>query len=231
MKNMIGSVPAEDLRLAGMLEDVMHKLRKGGLTLDELDSFRQRKNPFVTVNEVSTEWERFYFKLFGHTVHLADVQLPKPKKGFDRLILVPKGLTMNQVVVVMREHFQVWLYTEDLDSSITINDRVPTETYPIRIRNRPEADEELKNLSANDLKAKNINGMTLWERLIFELKYYDETGKHLDLNNRTLCSGSRYSGGSVPGVYWSSCYSKLYVDGYDADCANSDIRARAVVTL
>jgi hypothetical protein len=41
------------------------------------------------------------------------------------------------------------------------------------------------------LAARNIRGHYLLERLLYELKYFAETGKHLDIDNLTLCSGSR----------------------------------------
>jgi hypothetical protein len=41
----IGTLPGE--RLAGLLADACHKIQHGGLTLDELALFTQRKNPFA----------------------------------------------------------------------------------------------------------------------------------------------------------------------------------------
>ena len=41
----IGNLPGN--RLAGLSADLFHKLQHGGLTLDELALFNQRKNPFV----------------------------------------------------------------------------------------------------------------------------------------------------------------------------------------
>ena len=37
---------------------------------------------------------------------------------------------------------------------------------------------------------------------MFELEYFKKNGKHLDVDNITLCTGSRCSGGNVPGVGW-----------------------------
>ena len=58
--------------------------------------------------------------------------------------------------------------------------------YAIRVRDRVEADEELKNRSARDLQQQGILGITIEEREIFELKYFTETGQHLDIVNWTL---------------------------------------------
>jgi len=40
------------------------------------------------------------------------------------------------------------------------------------VRDRQEADEENKNLSANQLKEQQFQGMTLMERLLYELIYW-----------------------------------------------------------
>ena len=66
------------------------------------------------------------------------------------------------------------------------------------------------------------------ERLIFEMKYYDETGKHLDISNVTLCAGSRDSVGFVPHVNRHD--GKLRVDWYCPDDAHDGLRARVAVS-
>lgn len=181
--------------------------------------------------EVIAEWQNFW-KKYDIEVDLSGLILPEYEKGHDRPLVIPKGLTLNQLWAIYRRVFngKIWsAYGDDLDSSVPTNDRVPTESYAIRIRERVEADEELKNLSANDLKKKKITGITLLERLVYGLKYFDETGNHLDRENWTLCSGSRGSGGGVPRV-------RLRSDGgvgvlwFDSDHRYGDLRARSVVS-
>ncbi|PIU74766.1 MAG: hypothetical protein COS76_04390 [Candidatus Portnoybacteria bacterium CG06_land_8_20_14_3_00_39_12] len=43
----------------------------------------------------------------------------------------------------------------------------------------------------------------MFERIIHELKFFQETGEHLDIDNITLCAGSRGRGGHVPLVSWN----------------------------
>jgi len=62
--------------------------------------------------------------------------------------------------------------------------------------------------------------------LIYELKYYDETGEHLDINNSTLCAGSRYSSDKVPYVRWRG--GELRVDWCGSGAAAPHLRARVV---
>ena len=169
----------------------------------------------IEVTELLTEWERFYLDTFGIKVDLSSVKVPKHQAGFDRLIVVIPETTPQKVFDKCQGLFSCWKYTDkSLDEVINFSFQarlVEDASYAIWLRDRVEADEELKNLSANTLAERNISGIKLEERLIYELKYFDETGKHLDLKNYTLCSGSRFHDGDVPGVYWSSGASRLRV--------------------
>jgi len=156
----------------------------------------------VEAKKVLANWQQFYRKFFGIGLDLSSVKIPEQQPGFDRLIVVAKGLTLNQVYDVCAKHFPCWRYTEDLDKAVFANDRTANAAYAVWFRDRQEADEELKNLSADQLKEQGIPGITLLERLLYELKFWDETKKHLDIQNWTLCTGSRCSDGSVPRVRW-----------------------------
>jgi len=184
-----------------------------------------------TINAIKG-WESFYRLAFGIEVQLLwKVKIPPRRGGFNRLIIVAKGLSLNRVYDVCAENFSCWRYVEDFNASVTENDRNPNRggTYTIWVRDTLEADENLKNLSANQIKEQKIKGVTLLERMLHELKYFKETGKHLDISNITLCSGSRPSDGSVPSVDW--CGGQFKVSWYDTDDADQDLRAREAVSL
>ena len=70
--------------------------------------------------------------------------------------------------------------------------------------------------------------ITLLERLLFELKYFRESGKHLDIKNITLCSASRNTDGGVPGVDFYG--SEVRVGKCNPGYAHADLRAREVVS-
>jgi hypothetical protein len=175
------------------------------------------------------EWRMLYRELLD--IELGEVVVPARRPGFDRLIVVAKGVKMQQVYDACANLFKCWKYTDkDLDEVITVNDRTNQQSYAIWIRNEVEADKQFKNKSANDLKAVNHIGMTVLERILFELKYFKETGKHLDIDSWTLCSGSRYSDGHVPNVNWSSYDSKMNVDYDGPDLRDDGLRSREVVS-
>lgn len=177
-------------------------------------------------------WQNFYKKYFKLTLDFSDVKIPDYQFDFYWIIIIPKGLTIQQVLKAIRAKMKLWLYKDDLsDKDIASNDRdAKNGHYAVRFRKREEADEETKNLSANDLAKKKIAGCTLLERLIMTLAYFEEFGKQLDIQNTTLCSGSRYSDGSVPFVRWYSVGSELHVDWFNPGHSGSYLRGRVAVS-
>jgi len=221
---MIGDVPGSVL---GMLSDLTLKLQHGAIAPEQLDAFLKGKNPFEQASDILVEWQDFW-KRHGIKADFTRLVIPAKKKGFDRLLVIPEGLTINQAITICQRKFSVWTYANDLDKNVNKNDRTAGKAYAIWVRDRAEADEELKNLSADDLEEKGINGITLLERLVYELKHFDESGEHLDIDNITLCSGSRASDGSVPNVSWDD--GKLDVWWYYvSDDADAYLRGRAAV--
>ncbi|MGD0977282.1 MAG: hypothetical protein ABR875_03245 [Minisyncoccia bacterium] len=222
----VGNVPGT---LLGMLADLMHKLQNGIITPEQLGLFLKKENPFEVITNILADWTRFWQKL-GFEV--GEVTNPEKRPGFDRLLVIPKGLTIEAMFQICKKMFKCWRYTDqNLDEAVPTNDRVPTDkSYAIWVRERVEADEEFKKKSANDLEAIGHIGITALERLIYEAKYFDETRKHLDINNVTLCAGSRFSDGFVPSMNWFGGHVGLYLYWYHPDIADDDLRSREVVS-
>jgi len=194
---------------------------------DEIRNIFSKLNPLAGF---ITEWQNFYRNVFGIKADFTNLRIPEKSQGFDRLIIMAQGITPQRIYDKCAELFPVWKWTdENLDKIVTSDRLAKNDAYAVWVRDRVEADEELKNLSANDLKRQNIVGITLEERLVYELKYFKEAGKHLDINNVTLCSGSHYSDGYVPIVHWHA-YGKLHVNCYHPGNADGSLRARQAVS-
>lgn len=166
-------------------------------------SNKATKIVFTGMDNSIESWQKFYLKYFGLVVDFSQVKIPTNLADFLRIIFIAEGLKLSDVLKAMtKAGIKWWTYSvnDDLDKIITENVRNPTTAYAIRIRERVEADEELKDLSANQLKERGVNCMTLLERLVYGLKYFSEMGKHLDIVSWTLCVGSRDSDGYVPSV-------------------------------
>ncbi len=188
--------------------------------------------PSTDYSVMLADWQAFYQTFLGCGVVFSGIRIPEKRTCFDRLIVVAKGLTPNKVFEAhQRNNIPCWRYYDNLDSAVTHNDRNPTEHYVVWVRDRVEADEEHKNKSANEIQKQNIKGITLLERMIFGLKYWSETGNHLDTENITLCTGSRYGAGHLPNVDWSRHDAEVSVGFYGLDDSDDILRVREVVSF
>ncbi len=134
----------------------------------------------------------------------------------------------SQIMAECRKRFEVHSYL--VDNELDRQFPAPQEVTSRKFQKVVEADEEYKNMSANDLEIKGLSGITLRERLLMELAYFDETSQHLDIDNITLCNGSRNSDGLVPSVGWSSDLSGFFVCWYGAGYSASLLRSRVAVS-
>ncbi len=184
-----------------------------------------------TVDEQVAGMETLY-KLLGWTFTTSGLAVPERREGFNRLMVFGDAtLTNNRVYDACDASFPSWWYKNDLDLAVPPDkdERHPKNgVYAVWVRDRVEADEELKNLSANMVAEKRLKTMTLLERELLELVHFRETGRPLDVKNRTLCSGSRYSDGRVPGACWSGAFGVFW---RDPSVRRDSLRSRAVVTL
>lgn len=95
----------------------------------------------------------------------------------------------SELIAEMKKQSRVYCYFSEENSDKYFPP--PKEETTRYFKKNVEADEELKNLSANDLEKRGGEYITLRERLIMELEYFKATGKHLDIYNVTLCAGSQ----------------------------------------
>ena len=188
--------------IAGVLEEIFtggqiqHWLQnKGKLRTRLLEMFEVTVDAYIEIRE---EWKKFYHSAFGVEVDFTGVPIPEKPEGNYRLLFIAKGLSLNKVFDTWI--FPKWRYDSDLDKKVPTNKRMPTESYAIWVLAGDEPDVEFLGKSTRVADPNMEIGMTLLERMIFESKYFDETGKHLDVKGITFCSGSRSSVGDVPDV-------------------------------
>lgn len=210
--------------------DLLLKYNKPKEILDRMIAELRRHTALgiVPADGWAAEYQRFYREVFGRVYYFLDAALSTEQSGFGWAGFFPQDLTCNQVWQKCGELFVCKSFIgNDLDAAVPANDRTPAETYAKRFRDRVEADEENKGLSANELTARNVPYITLRERLVLEAWFFWKTGRHLDIENITLCAGSRDSDGGVLGVCWGG--DVLYVGDYGPDSSGGNIRARSAV--
>lgn len=199
-----------------------------GLFVGWVTAFNKSRTAMDTASQLA-RWRKLYRREFG--IELGEVIIPKRWLDFDWLIVIAAGLTIGQVLAALKSRFSVYSYYDDLDAEVVENERGNATTRAIWCRNRTEADEENANKSARDTKAAGLATQTLLEHLLHVLMVFDEDGTHLDVDNISLCAGSRGSGGNVPRVYWNAADRKLYVGWCCPGRSDGYLRARAVVSL
>ena len=215
-------------KVARMQNDLFRRVREGSL---EPSMVVRKLQDIIEEKNLSqfTDWQIFYKKLFGSDYDFSNIRIPERPQGNWRLLIIV-DILLEQLYAKCKELFPCWRWTNDnFDKIVTENERDAKKgPYAIWVEDTIEADENLKNHSANDIKKQGITTETLAERLIHELKFFDEAGKHLDIKNITLCAGSLYFDGNVPVVCWS--VGEMGVNWYDSGDAYNILRPRQAVS-
>ncbi len=234
---MLGECALADV--AGPLQDLLGKLSglDGKPNLRKFKLFLRGENPFQIPVLTPAIWKQVYDAIGASTSEQALAELMATKNQPNRWIEPVLQVTINQVVAGLRKlgekyDFKVITYSNDLDVAVLHNDRDPMKQGPYAISFAPnvEADEEFKNLSAEQLKERGHQSDTLLECLLLGMAYIIATeGEHLDDKNVTLCAGSRRSDGSVPSVHWNRDARKVRVDWYFSRNRSDSLRSRLAV--
>jgi hypothetical protein len=183
-----------------------------------------------TSDELIQHWRDFYRDIFEIETDFSSLRIPVHQDNFDRLIIVDRGMTPERLYHKCRELFLGWKTTnKSLDEVVKSERTSQNGPYAVWFRDTVNADEDLKNLSYDDLKAKIIPAITLEERLLYELKYYTETSGHLDPDTFTSCAGSRYIDGFVPNVRYRVTCVGMGIHWHDTQNRFSGMRARRAI--
>jgi hypothetical protein len=206
------------LEQVGLNKDLLQKVitsKNNSLAKDIITFIKSPGKEKGELTELQLFWKILYKKYFNLDIDVSLIQEAEGKWA----LFIAKGLTIQQVYDALP--FNKRKYADgNLDTAVPTNDRTSTKDYVVYVDQNVEADEQFKNKSANDLKKMNHTGITLMDRLVLELKHFEETGNHLNVDNITLFSGSRNSGGGVPNVFWDDGKLRVgwgrtsYLDGY-----------------
>lgn len=188
----------------------------------------------MSIDDVLGEWREMYWKIFKIDPCLDRIMMPEEKLGFGWAIPRVSEIPINLLWEACKERWATYSYAGDnLEEAVPTNERHYLKgPYGIWVRDRREADEELKNTSADQIAKKGFATITLDERLALGLFFASRVslGLHLDVENVTWCTGSRYSDGRVPRVSWRPGARRLCVDACRPGRSGAGLRARAVVS-
>ena len=179
--------------------------------------------------DTRNEWGKFYKTHFEWDVDFSQVLLPEKPGEEWRLIFIAKGMTMNKAFARCKKLFATWQYSDDLDKAVPKNARVASDHYAVWVWDGVEPEVRYLGKSTHSVDPDMKLGITVLERIILEIKYFSETGNHLDIKGVTLCSGSRSSDGCVPFAYWYG--GKFRVRCYGLGVSDSAHGVRSAVSL
>lgn len=232
---IVNKLAVEELSVSSsQLKELFSQIDDGSIVNSQLQAFLEHRNPFFSM-DISNQllrWQEIFDEI-NISCDVSKVFVPEKQTGFERLIVVPKGLLMNKMVEIMRGKFEVWTCIDDLDENLVKNSRSNKEcAYAIWVQDRVKVEKKAKKTNINITKTseEEVAGITLLEWFLYELMYFLETGRSLDIKSLTLCSGSLYSDGNIPSVYWSPSCNKVNVIWYNPNNINENIYTRAVIS-
>jgi len=171
------------------------------------------KSEYPEVSEIN--WKIVYELLGMQAEYESTITSLKITKSITTwTIPVLRGLTCKKVIACLKRlGVNIKKYINNPDTDVDQNDRNPNKDgpYAIVFKRTIEADEENRNISADEIKKKGAEGITLLERLLLELGYFASTGQHLDIESVTLCAGSLHKSGDTPRVCYRSDILRIYV--------------------
>lgn len=231
----LGRVPAvigRKLRAVGVFRnrELMQQVIRQPDLLDQVlhDLYTPKVVTSAEWHNTLEYWADLYKRLYNMVPELGRVRSFEHIQPGYRVYIVAQGLIQNAMIEAMRSRFPVSTYTNDLDADIREHDQHPRRgSYAIAFRDVIEADEDLKNLSADQLRERGVNGITTFERFLMEDEYHNRTKGHLDQKNWTLCAGSRDRDGRVPGAGWG--VGRFHVGWSSTGCHDPGLRAREAV--
>lgn len=137
----------------------------------------------------------------------------------------------SQIMQRLRDKFSVWSYYDDqqLDQQFP----APEKETARHFLDSQEPDAETLGLSTKEVSKKHPDGqgITLRERMLLELAYFEKHGEHLDIKGITFCSGSRHSDGFVPYMGWSSDDREVEVSWYSLDVSDAWCGVRSCISI
>lgn len=175
-------------------------------------------------------WNRIYSELFGITLDWSQIAIPEYKPGYDHLIVVAKDLTIERVYDVCARQFPCKCLIDDLDGTISRNDRNPNKgAYAVWVLNQTETDKWTK-LSDVELRKHGIGGIALLECILHELERWFTTKKHVDREHWLFCFGSHGPNRRIPDAYFDG--KEFVVTWFYPGCGGGpfNLRSRVVIS-
>lgn len=146
------------------------------------------------------KWQDFYSRHFGEQHDFSGVRIPAQQLGFNQLILVPTGMTPYRAIVRCQELFAVYYVVYGLEQNgghgQYTHSRTANQSYALWLEGKFQHIGSTKDAFEAAVTRHHSDSLTMLERLLLELKYFDENPGHhpnpvKSLERYELCFGSQ----------------------------------------
>jgi len=179
-------------------------------------------------------WNKYYRDEHGITHHFEGLEIPAEAEYPTRLIIMHGDVSTHPQRIApaykKRCNDKWWQRSDDLDTAVPRHSR--NGTYAIRVADvaeAPDGFENGENLSSQQTWGRGWITTTLPERLVDGDLYLLEKKVHLDRKVITLCPGSRFADGGVPGVNFDSDDGRVKVHDWHPGNARYRLRFRRAI--
>jgi hypothetical protein len=148
----------------------------------------------IEIESTLLQWQSFYREIFGIRINIANLEIPSTNDAFNRLLVISPKLSLDSIWRKSAKFFPCEEFTfagGSLDAYFPVNEYRPEKDYAAWVVDSPEPERPAASLGEIVLRRTlGANYITLREHLIFRLRYFTETHRHLDILCPTTCIGT-----------------------------------------
>lgn len=188
------------------------------MSTEEENSGLPVKRQKCTTRGLQAIWTNILKREFDYCVNWDNIAIPPRHPDYDWLIVVPSDISTRAIVDACAYDWHINAPAHlraALTNGCFVDDRPRELDYAVWIRASMSADRQFMGTTTAKLKAREIRGITLAERLLLEFFVMDTLHHHLDQGTWTLCSGTQdtYNDDQVvtPTVHWDRVRDELTI--------------------
>lgn len=162
--------------------------------------------------------------------NIDEIQKTIEENGFDEMLFVPGEISLTELNTKMTDVYNETYQDSDFKSGGSFTGAKSPNVDKTRIvlahktQNLKDRPELKKTLSIKGEDVKMDKTLTLEDYLVFQRKYFGETGKHLDENGWTWLATK--SGARLVHAYWNPDGEQVYVNAVDLGDQGGSLGAR-----
>ncbi len=239
MQNKLNSImeKAEEMKgkldskkpLAQFIEELEATYQKETITLNLDQKLQEFKDLYQkTKLDLLPDFEEKIKEIWEN--NLEEIQKGVEENGFNEMLLIPGDIPLSDLNTKMTDVYNATWQSDDFKQGDGFTRAKSANVDKIRIvlahkiQNMADRPELKKTLNTKGKKVDLKNTLTLEDYLVFQRKFFEETGKHLDTDGWTWLATK--SGARLVGSSWNPGLDRLGVDAAGLDGSGSGLGVR-----